>query len=73
METEQQPPFPSKIQALGLSDIEIHFRLENLKWDLSRTASTFEIKRQNIFTGNNKDTLLSRWATSSNHSPLLLL
>lgn len=45
--------FFSRIQVLGLSDTVIHFRLQNLKWDLSRTASTLEIKRQNKCKGNN--------------------
>lgn len=66
MATEKQPPFPSRIQVLGLWDILIHFRLENLKWDLSRTASTLEIKRQNKCKGKKqiKGTLLSKWITS---------
>lgn len=57
METEameQQPPFLSNIQMLGLLDMAIYFGLENLKWDLYTTASSLEIKRQSKCKGNNR-------------------
>lgn len=34
------------VEAVGCN-IVIHFRLENLKWDLSRSANTLETRRQN--------------------------